>query len=570
MGVWIIPSKGSCAMRTSLVLVVSVLLPTAGFLAADELAKPAEPDPELVYAERVLKDANVTADGPGLLAFFKARTLTPAAQQRLAAAVKKLGDDDFETRERATAELVAAGRLAFTYLRPAVNSTDPEVALRAQRCIDDIERVPEGALVPAAALVIALKRPDGATEAMLDCLPWLDDEPYHEAVFQALARTGLKDGTASAALTAAAKDKQPLRRAAAASALGRGDADARKVAAALLADTDVRVRFHAAISLVRAGDKKAVEPLVALLMDAPPMLAWQAEDLLSRLGGDKGPTASVGAGSDDERKKARDTWAAWWKDNGDKLDFAKVNLEDPPQRLSLIIESEGKIWECGPDKKPRWQFTVNGGQPLDARVLPGGRVLVAEHSGGQVSERDFKGEVLWKHAVQNPVSCQRLPNGNTFIATYQAMMEVTPQNKVLYTYQANYGQIYHAEKMRNGGIIYASSGDTVVELDAAGKEVRHVSTKAAGTTSGWGSAERLPNGNYLVALYATGKVVELDAAGKVQWECQAPSPGHATRLRNGNTLVACIEGRAVIEYDRSGKKVWSVEGIGRPFHAWRR
>jgi HEAT repeat protein len=557
-------------MRTPSFLVVLVLPLAVGLLAADEPAKPAEPDPELVYAERVLKDANVTADGPGLLAFFKARTLRPADQQRLVAAVKKLGDDNFEVRERATAELVAAGRLAFAYLRPALKSTDPEVAMRAQRCIDDIERVPEGALVPAAALLIGTKRPDGATEALLDCLPWLDDESYYEPVFQALARTGLKDGAASAALRDAAKDKQPLRRAAAASALGRGDADARKAAAALLADDDVRVRFYAATSLVRGGDKAAVPPLVALLLDAPPPLVWNAEDLLARLGGDKGPTVSVGGGTDEERKKAREAWAAWWKDNGDKIDLAKVNLDDPPQQLSLIIESDGKVWECGPDKKPRWQFTVQGGQPLDARALPGGRVLVAEHSGGQVSERDLKGEVLWKHRVQNPVSCQRLPNGNTFIATYQSLMEVTRDGKVLYTHQANYGQIYHAEKLRNGGFVYAASGDTVVELDATGKEVRHVSTKAAGTTTGWGSAERLPNGNYLVALYATGKVVELDAAGKVQWECQAPSPGHATRLRNGNTLVACIEGRAVVEYDRAGKKVWSVEGIGRPFHAWRR
>jgi hypothetical protein len=557
-------------MRTLSFLPVLVLLAVVGFLAADEPAKPAEPDAELAYAERVLKDANVTADGPGLVAFFKTRTLTPDAQAKLAAAVKKLGDDNFEVRERATAELIAAGRLAFAYLRPALKSNDPEVATRAQRAIDDIERVPEGALVPAAALLIASKRPDGATEALLDCLPWLDDDSYHEPVFQALSRTGLKDGAASAPLAAAAKAKEPLRRAAAAFALGRGGDDARKAAAALLADDDVRVRFYAATSLVRGGDKTAVAPLLALLTDAPSPLVWNAEDLLCRLGGDKGPTVSVGGGTEEERKKAREAWAAWWKENGDKIDLAKVNLDDPPQQLSLIIESDGKVWECGPDKKPRWQFTVNGGQPLDARALPGGRVLIAEHSGGQVSERDLKGEVVWKHRVQNPVSCQRLPNGNTFIATYQSMMEVTRDGKVLYTYAAQYGQIYHAEKLRNGGFVYCASGDTVVELDATGKEVRHVSTKNAGTTSGWGSAERLPNGNYLVALYSSGKVVELDANGKVQWEVQSPNPGHATRLRNGNTLVACIEGRAVVEYDRTGKKVWSVDNVGRPFHAWRR
>src|SRR5262249_12447334 len=122
-------------MRTPLFLGLTLLFAAA--LLAAEPTKPAEPDPELVYADRVLKDANVAADGPALVAFFKARTLTPADQQRLTAAVRKLGDDDYQVREKATAELVAAGRLAFAYLRPALMSTDAEVASRARRCIED-------------------------------------------------------------------------------------------------------------------------------------------------------------------------------------------------------------------------------------------------------------------------------------------------------------------------------------------------------------------------------------------------------------------------------------------------
>jgi hypothetical protein len=82
--------------------------------------------------------------------------------------------------------------------------------------------------------------------------------------------------------------------------------------------------------------------------------------------------------------------------------------------------------------------------------------------------------------------------------------------------------------------------------------------------------ERLPSGNYLVALYSSQKVAELDPSGKEVWHVKAANPGHATRLRNGNTLVSNIEGRTVVEYDRSGKEVWSIKAPGRPFHAWRR
>src|SRR5262249_30239894 len=156
-------------MRTPLSLCPFVLLAALGLTAG--AARPAEPDGELVYAERVLKDAKVDTDGPGLLAFFKARTLAPADQERLAGAVRKLAAESLDTREQASTDLVAAGRLALAYLRPAAAAKDPEVGSRARRCIEEIERVSESALVSAAAQVIAARRPAGATEALLGCLP---------------------------------------------------------------------------------------------------------------------------------------------------------------------------------------------------------------------------------------------------------------------------------------------------------------------------------------------------------------------------------------------------------------
>ncbi len=271
-----------------------------------------------------------------------------------------------------------------------------------------------------------------------------------------------------------------------------------------------------------------------------------------------------------ERRKARDTWEAWWKEHGDKVDASMVNLDDAVSNGTLIAELGGKVWESGPDKKPRWEFNV-AASPIDARSLPGGRVLIAEHGGQRVTERDRKGNILWEHRVAgNPVAVQRLPNGNTFIATYQELTEVTPDQKVLYSHKTLNGMIYHAEKLRDGRFIYVTSGNMVYELDATGKQIKAVNVGAIGNTAGWASVERLVNGNYLVALYSNNLVVEVDGEGKKVWSITSPNPGHATRLRNGNTLVANIEGRSVIEFNRDGKEVWKVDSPGRPFHAWRR
>jgi HEAT repeat protein len=556
-------------MRTPLYLLAGSLF-AVSLVASAEPPGTTQPEPDLSYAEKVLKDGNVTADGPGLIAFFKARTLTQAEQDRLTAAIRDLGDDSFEVREKASAVIVAAGRLALKYLKPALASRDPEVVGRARRCKEEIERVQESALVTAAAQMIGARRPEGATEVLLTCLPWIDDEALQEAIFGALAQTGLKDGAATPALTAAATDKDPARRAAAAFVLGRGSAETRRAATPLLTDADPRVRFHAAAALLCTSPPAAVPPLLALLTDAPTYIAWQTEDLLCRLAGEKAPAVSVGTGADPERKKARNAWEAWWKENADKIDLAKVNLDEGFQSGVVIAELEGRVWEAGPDHTARWSFN-NASRPIDARLLPGGRVLVAEHGGNRVTERDRKGNVLWEHRVTSqPVVCQRLPNGNTFIATYGELTEVRPDKTVLYSHKTRNGMIYHAEKLRDGRFIYVTSGNTVIELDADGKEARTISTNAAGNTSGWSSVERLSNGNYLIALYSNSKVVEMDPAGKVVWQCMAPNPGHATRLRNGNTLVANIEGRTVVEYGRDGKEVWSVKAPGRPFHAWRR
>ena len=36
---------------------------------------------------------------------------------------------------------------------------------------------------------------------------------------------------------------------------------------------------------------------------------------------------------------------------------------------------------------------------------------------GSVSERDLQGKIVWERQVDLPVACQRLPGGQTFIAT---------------------------------------------------------------------------------------------------------------------------------------------------------
>src|SRR5207237_7073688 len=115
-------------------------------------------------------------------------------------------------------------------------------------------------------------------------------------------------------------------------------------------------------------------------------------------------------------------------------------------------------------------------------------------------ERDLKGNILWEHSLGNnqyPVSCQRLPGGHTFIATYNLVCEVSADKKELFTHHCRKGIIYSAQKRPNGNIVYVTSNGNLVELDKDGKELK---TVALGANAGWFTVEALPGGRCLVPL----------------------------------------------------------------------
>jgi HEAT repeat protein len=532
-------------------------------------AAASDPDPELDYAARTLAQAGVGTDGPGLLAFFRSQTFDEGRRSRLADAARRLGDDSFAAREEASRELAEAGRAALPYLRPALDSPDPEVARRARLCL---EHVPAAAPAPvlAAARLLADRRPAGAAEVLLTYLPGADDDEAEEAVFAALEAVGLRDGKVESAVAAALADPQPVVRAAAAHAAGRApSADDRRPVARLLADADARVRFEAAAALAYSGEREAVPALVALLGEGPLSLACRAEELLGRLAGAEAPEAGLGAGNADERRRCREAWAAWWEARGARADLARLRSEDPPLGLTLVCEfdgpNRGRVAELGKDGKARWEVTSLEG-PNDAQLLPGGRVLVAERNGNRVTERDRRGRVVWEcPAPRQAIACQRLPGGTTLVATFTELFEVTRDGKRVFEYR-HPGGFRHAVKTRDGHTHFVTSTGLVGELGADGRLRRTVRpAKYAEGAAHWASVEPRPGGRYLLALGGANKVVEIDPAGRILWEASVASAVFATRLPDGHTLVSSFQGRALVELDRAGHEVHRQALQGRPF-----
>jgi HEAT repeat protein len=557
-------------MRLPLFLALATALLITPFAAAD--GRDAD--------ERTLREAGVGTDGAALLQFFKKRIINNADRDSIAALIKRLGDDSFDEREKASAELIALGPRAEPQLRAAVEkSSDAEVKRRAEDCLAQLAKGDAPTLLTAAVRVLAARKPVGAAVVLLDYLPGAAGEGVAEEVDNALAAVALADGKPDPAVLKALEDKLPVRRAAAAVALCRAGAKGQLAAVRkLLKDPENGVRLRVALALVMAREKEAVPALIDLLADLPPERAYEAEDVLLALAGDAAPDVPLGKGAD-ERKKARDAWAAWWKKTGDKADLTKLAENVGAGHILVVTRDagptkslEGHVMEIGRDGKVRWDI---GGikYPVDAEMLPGGRVLICESTGRRITERNTKGEVLKEITIPptlvmgQPIGAQRLPNGNTLLTGRTSVAELDRDGKAVWTYHSTRGTVYSARKGRNGEVVVATSNSTLVRLDASGKEV---STIPATRILAMGGIDVLPNGNVLLGDYAQNKVVEYDAKGKVVWQATAQRPGAVTRLPNGHTLVAQTLSKVLIELDRDGKEVWKCPLQGRPYKVYRR
>jgi len=226
-----------------------------------------------------------------------------------------------------------------------------------------------------------------------------------------------------------------------------------------------------------------------------------------------------------------------------------------------------RVCEIGLDGKERWHID-NLNNPWDAHWLPGDKVLIAEFQPGEVTERNMKGEVLWKKQCQNPIACQRLRNGNTFIVTRQQMLEVTPSGKDVMTINRNW-DIMGAKKLKNGQIVMFTNQGSAIFFDAKGKETKSIHVGNGGVQ--WGGGDVTEEGHVIVPQWQFNKVVEYNRDGKEVWSASFQWPNACQRLPDGTTLVASQNTNKIAVFDKTGKKVvWEHQLNGQPFRIHRR
>ena len=181
-----------------------------------------------------------------------------------------------------------------------------------------------------------------------------------------------------------------------------------------------------------------------------------------------------------------------------------------------------------------------------------------------------------------PCAFELLPNGNILVAGWDDdvpgfVKEFNSSGEIVWQL-LDLKWPWKAERLANGNTLIADAGtNRIFEVNARREEVwaiENLGPEENRLFDGLGPVyvQRIENGNTLVSIRGTNQIVEFDRSGDVVWEVGdelVQAPYSAVRLKNGNTLIADTGNARVIEINRDKKIVWRKDGLGYPAKVYR-
>lgn len=527
-------------------------------------------------AERVRRAANIGTDAKSLISYLDKAGGKDKELARIDDLIHRLASG---AEEQARAQIVSLGAAALPGLR-AARFADPDAARRLRECIQGIERSYAWAEQQSAVKVLLTHKEPETFAALLRFLPYTADEAVEEDIWFGLYALAKEQPKLRSELVKHLEDPLPSRRALAGFLLARlGDLQQRKAATQLLEDAQALVRLRVAQGMLGSKDRRGMPALLKLLPDPSLEVAWQAEELLRWSAGDDAPALTVGAGGSDARAKCRKAWTTWWDARGAEIDLAE-RFDKDFRRPGLFAAcwfnqekqaSVAGVRLYGCDGVPRWELRGLKA-PRDLQITPGPRVIVVESNAGS-AEYELDGKVVWEQQSFG-ISCQRLPNGNTFLAGDSIVGEITSSGTRLYVHRTRpvappqLGESTCTRRRADDEIVFLLKYPTSASpwglgtMDARTGQVTSKIDLKLPLPSRYTSGELLPHGHWLIAL--ADRIVEVNRAGTVAKEILVAEPGTPAVLPTGKLLLPSgpSQGR-IIEIDASAAKVvWEafIEG----------
>jgi hypothetical protein len=244
------------------------------------------------------------------------------------------------------------------------------------------------------------------------------------------------------------------------------------------------------------------------------------------------------------------------------------------------------------------QWREPGGTPHPGYVqqLANGNLLVCRNGYQDPGVREMtpEGKTVWEYKPVQAYSARRLADGNTLITDSGApgppfkprVLEISTDGKIVweYVFPTRAAAPRYAERTARGTtLVTVPTG--ILELDRNKNKVWQYTTELVNPVY----ATLLADEHYLVVdrgMCGGGKVIELDASGRVVWRYgngvygtgynQLKGPVAAVRTPDGNTVIADLDsarllevtpGKAVVRVS-GWEEVLTSEGVSNQWHAF--
>ncbi|MCA9132424.1 MAG: PQQ-binding-like beta-propeller repeat protein [Planctomycetales bacterium] len=234
------------------------------------------------------------------------------------------------------------------------------------------------------------------------------------------------------------------------------------------------------------------------------------------------------------------------------------------------------------------------GNVLLAADAPRHRLLTADSSSGRIAIIDEQGKTEWEMKIGPLHDLHLLDNGHVLLqTTWTQIIEVDPQTQeTVWQYDATQSpgnaqrqvEVHSFQRLPNGNTLIAESGaGRIIEVDAQGRVVHQMPLQRDQPHPHHETrlVRLLPQGTILVCHESEGIVREYTRDGKIVWEYPVPlfglqrASGHgpdafgnqcfaAIRLANGNTLIATGNGHRLLEVTPAKEIVWQLQPSDLP------
>ena len=498
----------------------------------------------------ILENYGIAGDAVGANEFLNSLLPDETTRSEIAGLIAKLASPTYLQRESAEKMLIARGPSALGQLRVAAKNGDVETRARSLRCIATIDATHERLVTTALEVLQLDTAKDPKPVERLDTVFRLLRKIKQHSNLLINAPHNFVDESCQQKIENGLRDSDRDIRISSALALPACFSKAELQRFTSLIETeDARVANAAIEVLGFLQPKRAANRLLKNLSDKDKLIREQSVSMLRTLSrqyfGLKADGALQG------RRVASERWRSWIVDNSPLTAKHFENLASAiaAEPTGFLISVSGtSVHHVDLDGKQIWEHRV---ALYDSQYIDSNEVIVAERNRNLVRVIDRAGQTqLQIENVNSPSDVEMLINGNILVLSSAGKLFEFSDGKLLKTI-SGLDNPFDADRLPNGDTLVADSGNNrIVIFDPHGK-VKWQKNQLKFPNN----AHRLPDGRIAYTTYTSGDVVMLAADGTEMWRRNIP----------GSTLYSVYASASrVYVADGSNARIWVLNLDGSP------